>query len=120
MTVADNTAFLGYADGAVHIAVRSEFNRTRVWDALKPVDFSEHFDGFRRLDLKVDDTTGRTGREAHQIADGARREAARKAAETAPAVLRVIAAFGGRLERVEPSGTLVRELLPTEAEPAED
>ncbi len=112
--MADNAAFLGYEDGAVRLVARSDFNRTRVWDALKPIDFSEHFAGFRRLDLTVDDASGRTGRESHHLADTARREAARHAAEAAPAVRRVLEAFGGKLERIEPSGVAPRELIPGE------
>ena len=120
VTVADNAAFLGFEEGAVRLIVRSDFNRARVWETLKPVDFSEHFDGFKRLELTVDDDSGRTGRESHAIADAARREAARRAAESSPAVLRVLAAFGGRLERVEPSGVVPRELIPTDVETAEE
>lgn len=106
----DTAGFQGYADGVVTLVVRTDFGRTRVYDALRAAELGRWFPGFRRLDLRVDGAAGQTGREARAEAESKRREDARRAAEASPGVLRLIAAFHGRLERVDPAGGVTRDM----------
>lgn len=99
VTVDNQAGFERYEDGVLRIVVRTQLARDKVVQALKPVDFHALFQGFRSLDVRISEE-GRTGREARAEADVKRRDDARAAAESSPAVRRLIEVFGARLDDV--------------------
>lgn len=100
-TVSDMAGVEGYEEGILRLVVRTDPARTRVRDALGPVDFSAFLAGFRNVQVRVGQE-GRIGREARADELAQRRVDARKAAEEHPQVRRLLAVFGARIDAVEP------------------
>lgn len=101
--VEENVAFVGYDGGTVALAVRNRMWVGHVREVLKDVDFTTRFRGFRNLQVGVDGDAGRTGRELRDAWDASRRDAAREAAGKSEALRRILKAFGGAIESIEPS-----------------
>lgn len=103
VTVGDNAAFVAFERGVLKLAVRQELWRGKVRDHLRALDLGALFPGFRNVEVVLEGQAGQTGREARSEAEEKRRVEARAAAERSATLKRVLAAFGGQVEAVEPA-----------------
>jgi hypothetical protein len=101
--VRETTAFLRYEDGLLVLAARTDREASRARELVRDADFAAHLAGFRNVEIRVGDL-GRTGREARSDATARIAERAKADAAGSTALGRVVRAFGGTLEEVEPLG----------------
>lgn len=104
VTVREVSFPLEMAGGSLRVGVRKALWRVQVRDALATLALGELVEGLRRVEVVVDETAGRTGREERGEADAARREAARAAAAASAVLQRVIAEFDAEIEDIDPLG----------------
>ncbi len=109
-TLADNAAFLAFADGRLSIAVRSVLSQRRVQDVLREIELGRYFAGFRSVEVKVDAEAGRTGSERRSAAEEQRRADALAASESSALLRRLVSALDATVESVLPVGEAPRDM----------
>ena len=99
--VEDHAAFLSYEGGVLRLAARGDRQLAQVQEHVRHADFTAWLPGFRNVQVIVD-AVGRTGREARNAAEAQALAAARTAADASKVLARLVNAFGGVVEEVEP------------------
>ena len=99
--VEDHAAFLSYEGGVLRLAARGDRQLAQVQEHVRHADFTAWLPGFRNVQVIID-AVGRTGREARNAAEAQALAAARTAADASKVLARLVTAFGGVVEEVEP------------------
>ena len=103
---------LELAGGTLRVGVRKTLWRVQVRDAIARLALGELVEGLRRVEVVVDESAGRTGREERFEVDEARRAAARAAASNSEVLRRLLTSFDAELEDVEPTGDGGAQFVP--------
>lgn len=118
--VSDNAVFGGFDAGVVRVSVRRDLWRDRVYEALSKLDLGAIYPGFRRIEVTVAEVGGQTGREKWSALTDAARTDARREAERAPALRRLMELMSAELDTVEPILDGVRDTAEVQEEVSDE